>query len=57
MNRGLPEGRIDAYVIFVMIFFIKAYIVGTLLNYLNIFIKANVVGTHLNCLNLLRQFR
>ena len=46
----------DAYVICVLIFFIKAYIVGTHLNYLDKFIKSYVVGTHLNFLDLLRQF-
>ena len=35
----------------VPIFYIKAYIVGTHLNYLNKLIKAYVVGTHLNCLD------
>ena len=49
----------DAYVICLLIFFIKAYIVGTHLNYLDKFIKAYyVVGTHMNCLDfLLMQFR
>ena len=47
----------DSYVICVLIFFIKAYIVGTHLNYLEKFLKAYVVGSHLNCLDLSRQFR
>ena len=35
----------------VLIFFVKAYIVGTHLYHLDKFIKAYVVDTHLNCLN------
>ena len=34
----------DAYVICALIFFIKSYIVGTNLNYLDKFIKAYVMG-------------
>ena len=44
----------DANVICVLIFFIKPYIVGTHLNYLDKFIKSYVVGTRLNCLDLPR---
>ena len=47
----------DSCEICVLIFFIKAYIVGTHLNYLEKFLKAYVVGSHLNCLDLSRQFR
>ena len=47
----------DAYVMCVLIFFIKASIAGTHLNYLDKFIKAHVVDTRLNCPDLSGQFK
>ena len=47
----------DAYVIYVLIFFIKAYIGGTHFHYLDKFIKAYIVGTHLNCPDKSGQFK
>ena len=48
----------DAYVIFFfLIFFIKAYVVGTHFNCFDKSVQAYVIGTHLNCLDLSRQFK
>ena len=47
----------DAYVICILIIFIKAYIVGTHLNCLDKLIKTQVVGTHMNCIDLSRPFK
>ena len=58
MSRGLPEGVFnDAYVICALIYFIKAYIVDSPLNYLDKFIKVYVVDTHLNCMDKSMQFK
>ena len=46
-----------ACLIYVLIFFIQAYIVGSHLNYLDNHIKAYDKSTHLNCLDLSRQFK
>ena len=44
MSRGLPEGVFnDAYVICALVFFIKAFIVDSHLNYLDKFIKVYIV--------------
>ena len=46
----------DAYVIYVPIFFRKAYFVGTHLNYLK-FINTYFVDIHVNCIDKSMQFK
>ena len=52
LSFQLQLASLNAYVICVLIFFIKSYIVGTHLNYLYKFIKAYVVGTQVEAIQM-----